>query len=75
MFTLLFSGHGLLGLDKLPKGCKINRQYFCDVIREGAKRSVTAITGKSGIEGLMMDTDNAKVTIQQGPPKDWKSFM
>jgi hypothetical protein len=46
MFTFMFSGHGFLGLDKLPKGCKMNRQCFCDVVLEEATRSVTVITGK-----------------------------
>jgi hypothetical protein len=47
MATLIFSGHGLLALDKSSKGCKMKSQYFCDVVLEEAKRSVTAITGKS----------------------------
>jgi histone-lysine N-methyltransferase SETMAR len=63
MFALIFSGHGLVALDKLPKGCKMNSQYFCDVVVEDAKRSVTAITGKSGIEGLMIHMDNSQVHI------------
>jgi hypothetical protein len=37
----------LIGLDKLPKGCKMNGQDFCNVVLEEAKRSVTAITRKS----------------------------
>jgi hypothetical protein len=61
MFTLIFSDHGLLALDKLPEGCKMNRQYFCDVVREEAKRSVTAMTRQSGIEGMMRQMDNCKV--------------
>jgi hypothetical protein len=36
-------------------------QYFCDVVLEEAKRSATAITGKSGIEGVTMHTDNCRV--------------
>jgi hypothetical protein len=60
MFTLIFSGHGLWALDKLPKWYKMKSQYFCDVVLEGAKRSVTAITGTGGIEGLMMRMGNCK---------------
>jgi hypothetical protein len=52
MFALRFSGNGLLALDKEPKACKMNNQYFCDVGLEEVQRSVIAITGKSGIEGL-----------------------
>jgi hypothetical protein len=61
MFTLIFSGHGLLALDKLPKGCKMNSQSFCDVVLEQAQRFVTAMTGKSGIEGMMIHMDNCKI--------------
>jgi hypothetical protein len=50
MFPLIFGGHGLLTLDELPKWCKMNSQYFCDVVLEGAKRSVTAITGKGELK-------------------------
>jgi histone-lysine N-methyltransferase SETMAR len=61
MFTLMFSGHGLLALDMPPTGCKMNSQYFCDIVLEEAKRSVTTITGKSGIEGMMIRMDDCKV--------------
>jgi histone-lysine N-methyltransferase SETMAR len=61
MFALIFSDHGLSAFDKLPKECKMNSQCFCDVVLEDAKRSVVAIMGKSGIEGLMIQTDNCKV--------------
>jgi hypothetical protein len=40
----------------------MNSQYFCDVVLEKANRSVTAITGKSGIEGMMIHLDNGKVS-------------
>jgi hypothetical protein len=46
MLTLIFSGHALSALDPFPKGCKLNTQYFCDVVLEAAKRSVTAISRK-----------------------------
>jgi hypothetical protein len=59
--ALIFSGHGLLALDKLPKGCKLKSQYFCDVVLKEVKRSAKAITGKSGIEGMMIHMDNCKV--------------
>jgi hypothetical protein len=32
MFTLIFNGYGLLKLNQLPKGQKMNSQYFCDVV-------------------------------------------
>jgi hypothetical protein len=35
-------------------------QYFCDVVLETAQRSVRAITGKSGIEGMMIHMDTCK---------------
>jgi hypothetical protein len=61
MFALILGGHGLLALGKLPKGCKTNSQYFSDVVLEVAKRSVTAITGKSGIEGTMVSMGSSQV--------------
>jgi hypothetical protein len=61
MFTLLFSGYGLLVLDSLPKGCKMNSQYFCDVVLGEAKRAVTTIAGESGIELMKIHMDNCKV--------------
>jgi hypothetical protein len=42
MFTLILSGHGLLTFDNSAKGCKMNSQYFCDVVLEEAQRAVTA---------------------------------
>jgi hypothetical protein len=59
MLTLIFSGHSLLPLDHLLKGCKMNSQYFCDFVPEEAKRAVTALTGKNGIEG--MNTEVQKI--------------
>jgi hypothetical protein len=61
MFTLNFSGHGLFALEKSPKGCNMNTQWFCDVAFKEVKRSVRAISGQSGIEGLMIPLDNCKV--------------
>jgi hypothetical protein len=61
IFALLFSGRRLLALHKLPKGCKMNSQYFYDVVLEETKRSVAAITGKSGIEGMMIHLDNCQI--------------
>jgi hypothetical protein len=46
MFTLVFSGYGLLALDNLPKGLKLNSQYFCDAVLEEVWRAVIAITKK-----------------------------
>jgi hypothetical protein len=39
MFTLIFSGYGLLTLNQLPKGQKMNSQYFCEVLTPRDKRS------------------------------------
>jgi hypothetical protein len=61
MVTLRFSGHGQLALDNLAKRCKMNSQYFCDVVLEGAKWTVTGMTRESGIEGIMMHLGNCKV--------------
>jgi hypothetical protein len=49
MFTVMFSGHGLLALGNLPGGLKMNSQYFWDVVLEEAGQAVIAITKKSGI--------------------------
>jgi hypothetical protein len=39
----------------------MNSQYFCDVVVEEAQRSLIAMMGKSGIEGMMMQMDNCQV--------------
>jgi hypothetical protein len=40
IFTLILSGNGLLALDKLPKGCSMNGQDFCDVVLDDAQSSM-----------------------------------
>ena len=61
MFTLIFSGLGLLLLDILPKGCNMNSHYFCDTILEGTNKAVASFPEKSGMEGMMIHLDNCKV--------------
>jgi hypothetical protein len=60
MFTVMFSGHSLLGLHDLPKGLKMNSQHFYDVVPEEARQAATAITKKSGIEKVMIHMDLCK---------------
>jgi hypothetical protein len=57
----MFSGYGLLALDDLPKGLKINVQYFCNVVLEEARQAVMTIIKKSGIEEVLIHMDNWKV--------------
>jgi hypothetical protein len=38
----------------------MNSRYFCNVILKAAKRAVTAITGDSGIERMIIPPDNCK---------------
>jgi histone-lysine N-methyltransferase SETMAR len=61
MLTFIFSGHGLLTPDQLPKGEKMNSQYFCDAILQETREALTSIPEKSGIEGMMIHLDNCKV--------------
>ena len=61
MFTLILSGYGLLTLNQLPKGQKMNRKYFCDVVLQETREILTSIPEKSGIEGMMIHLDNCKV--------------
>jgi hypothetical protein len=61
MFTVLFSGDGLLVLDDLQRGLKMNSQYFCEVVREEARMAVITITKKSGIEEVMIHMEYCKV--------------
>jgi hypothetical protein len=74
MFALIFSGYGLLALDKSPTECKMNNQYFCDVVLEEAQRSVTPMTGKSGIEGLMIQMDNCQVHDSRRTAQRFEGF-
>jgi hypothetical protein len=61
MFTLIFSGYGLLTLNQLPQGQNMNSQYFCDVVLEETREALTSIPEKSGIEGMMIHLDNCRV--------------
>jgi hypothetical protein len=56
----MFSGYCLLALDNLPKGFKINVQYFCNIVLEEARQAVITIIKKSGIEEMMIHMDNWK---------------
>jgi hypothetical protein len=60
MFTRIFSGHGLLTLNQLPKGQKMNGQYFCDVVLQETREALTSIPEKNGIEGMMIHLNNCK---------------
>jgi hypothetical protein len=60
MFTLIFSGYGLLTLNQLPKGQKMNSQYFCDVVLQETREALTSLPEKSGIEGMMIHLGNCK---------------
>jgi histone-lysine N-methyltransferase SETMAR len=61
MFTFIFSECSLLTLNQLPKGQKMNTQYFCDVVLQETRESLTSIPEKSGIEGMMIHLDTWKV--------------
>jgi histone-lysine N-methyltransferase SETMAR len=61
MFTLIFSGHGLLALVDLPKGQKLNSQYFCDVVLTRTQQAIKAITKKRTIDEIQIHLDNCKV--------------
>jgi hypothetical protein len=39
----------------------MNRQYFCDVVLQETRETLTSILEKSGIEGMMIHLDNCKV--------------
>jgi hypothetical protein len=58
---LFISGYGLLTLNQLPKGQKMNSQYFCDVVLQETRESLTSILEKSGIEGIMIHLNDCKV--------------
>jgi hypothetical protein len=47
LFIVIFSGYGLLALGDLPKGLKMNSQYFWDAVLEEVGGVVTAITKES----------------------------
>jgi hypothetical protein len=57
----VFNGYGLMALDDLPKGPKMNGQYFCAVVLEEARRAAMAITKESRIEKMMIQLHNCKV--------------
>jgi hypothetical protein len=61
MFTLIFSGYGPLTLNQLPKGQKLNSQYFCDVVFQETREALTSIPEKSGIGGMMIHSDNCQL--------------
>jgi hypothetical protein len=44
MFSVMFSSYGVLALDDLLKGHKMNGEHFCDVALEEARWAVTPIT-------------------------------
>jgi hypothetical protein len=60
MLTLFFSGSGLLTLNQLPKGQKMNSQYFCDVLLQETREALTSTPEKTGIEGRIIHLDNCK---------------
>jgi hypothetical protein len=45
-----------------------------DIVLKRSKRAVIAITGKSGIESMVIHLAIEKVTIQRQRWKDWTSF-
>jgi hypothetical protein len=51
MFTLIFSGYGLLTLYQLPKGQKMNSQYLCDVVLQETREALTVIPKKRELNG------------------------
>jgi hypothetical protein len=60
MFTVMFSGFGVLALNDLPNELKTNRKYCCDVVLEEVRRALIGITKKNGIGEALMRMDNCK---------------
>jgi histone-lysine N-methyltransferase SETMAR len=75
MFTFIFSGYGLLTLNQFPKGQKMNSQYFCDVVLQETKEALTSIPGKSGIEGMMIHSDNCIVHNSGRTTRQFQDFQ
>jgi hypothetical protein len=48
----------------------MNSHYFCGVVLEEARRAVTAIIKKCGIEEVMTHMGLVKFIISRGPPRD-----
>jgi hypothetical protein len=65
--TLVFSGHRLLPLNILPKGCTMNRDYFCDVILHEDTTAARVVIDKAEIEEPMIHIDNCKVLFLERP--------
>jgi histone-lysine N-methyltransferase SETMAR len=75
MFTLIFSGHGLLTLHQLPKGQKMNSQCFCDVVLQETREALTSLPETSGIEGMMIHLDNCKVHNSARTTRQFQDFQ
>jgi histone-lysine N-methyltransferase SETMAR len=75
MLTFIFSGHGLLTPDQLPKGEKMNSQYFCDAILQETREALTSIPEENGIEGMMIHLDNSKVQYPARTTVQFQDFQ
>jgi histone-lysine N-methyltransferase SETMAR len=75
MFTLIFSAYGLLTLNELPKGQKMNSQYFCDVVLQETLEGVRSVSDESGIERMMIHLDNCKVHNSARTTKQFQDFQ
>jgi hypothetical protein len=58
MRTFIFGGVSFSVFDNVPKECRMDSRYFCDIIIEETQRAVTSISGTTGIEGMMIHLDN-----------------
>jgi hypothetical protein len=61
MFTVIFSGSGLITFNDLPKGQNLNSQYLSGVIFGEIRDGLLSITQKNGLEEMMIHMDNCKV--------------
>jgi hypothetical protein len=75
MFTLVFSGYGLLVLEILPKEYTMNSDYFCDVVLQEIRTTVRATIEKTEIEETMIQMKNGKVHDSRKTTRKVEGFL
>jgi hypothetical protein len=75
MLTVVFNGYGLFALDDLPKGLKMNSQFFCVVVLEEARQAAMAITKERRIEKMMIQLHNCKIHCSAKITKKSEEFQ
>jgi hypothetical protein len=74
LVMLVFSGYGLLALDILPKGCRINSGYLCGVVLQRQGWSCEPLPRKLRLKRRWSLWIIVKFTSLERPRENWKSF-